>query len=144
MHTIKNIAIGLALLASVINLRAQATAYVRTNLDMASTITNASTYTYTGTNAMDCRLYGEVGFEHSASGPGVETNNYVYTFKISNDGTNYAVSPTLVFLANGERTLTNFQIGTYRFVKLHTRVSTNAVDHTNAYLHGTLKGYRRD
>lgn len=133
--------IGLAL-ASVIHMHAQT--YVRTNMQVAATITNGTTYTYAGTNFVDASRYSEVGFEHSASGPGVETNNYVYTFKLSNDATNYAGSPTLIWVANGARALTNFTLGTYGHVQLFTRVSTNAIDHTNSSLYGYLKGYRRD
>ena len=122
---------------------AQSERYVRTNMQVAATITNGTTYTYAGTNFVDATRHSEVAFENRSHGDGSATNNVVWTFRLSLDGTNWLSSPTVSWVAGPGYTGTNFALGVYGYVQPYTRVSTNTTDLTNT-LHGYLKGYRRD
>lgn len=136
--------IGLALFAVASVTHAQT--FIRTNMQVAATITNGTTYTYAGTNFVDATRYTEVGFESRIHGNAASTNNVVWTFRLSMDGTNWVNSPTHTWVASGAGTgytATNFTLGTYGFIQPYTRVSTNAENLTNTLI-GVLKGYRRD
>lgn len=133
--------IGLALLASAIHLSAQT--YVRTNMQVAATITNGTTYTYAGTNFIDAQRYGEVVLENRTHGNAASTNNVVWTFKLSADGTNYGDNAVFTWVARPGYDYTNITLGAMGFIKPYQRISTNAENLTNT-LFGYLKGYRRD
>lgn len=137
---LKLILVGLAL-AGVIKLSAQT--YIRTNMNVAATVTNSSTYTYAGTNLVDATRYSEAGFVASNTGNAAGTNNVVWTFQVSADGTNWATAPTFTWLTGPGVTITNWNLGTLGFIRPYQRVSTNAEPLTNT-LFGVLKGYRRD
>lgn len=134
------IILGLAL-AGVTNLGAQT--YIRTNMNVAATITNSSTYTYGGTNLVDATRYGEVGFVASNTGNAAATNYVTWTFQISADGTNWATAPVYTWLTGPGVTVTNWNLGTVGYIRPYQRVSTNSEPLTNS-LFGLLKGYRRD
>jgi len=117
---------------------------VRTNMQIAPTITAATTYTYAGTNLIDLTRYGQVGWEFGSFGTNtiragtnwtIDTFSYMkpyqfvsstttqlQSFKVSLDGTNWLTSPIYYW-------------------PLGTGVH---IDQTNAFLYGYAKGYRRE
>ena len=143
--------ISIALLIAALPLSAQLPGTVtRTNMQIAPTITNGATYTYSGTNLIELTRYGEVGWEIAFRGTNfVSTSNVTQTFRFSMDGTNWLTTPiySWVFAADGTnavRHATNWDIGTFNFMQPYQITSPNTNDITNAVLYGYAKGYRRD
>lgn len=144
-----SIALTLALLAVPASAQIPGTV-TRTNMQIAPTITNGATYTYSGTNLIELTRYGEVGWEIGFQGTNsVSTSNLVQTFRFSMDGTNWLNSPIYSWTIASQgttavRAATNWSIGTFNYMRPYQLTSPNTNDLTNAVLYGYAKGYRRD
>jgi hypothetical protein len=127
---------------SAFHAHAQFATTVVTNMQIAgATITNATTYTYAGTNLVDVSRYHNIGWQLSFAGSALSTNTVTLTFKRSADGTNYETTPLYAWAVTALGTnpvvlITNFPTAPAIFWQPYQITSAVTNDLTNAILFG--------
>jgi len=140
---------SILLAATLTSLAELPSTVIRTNQQIATTITNGTAYTYAGTNYVDCSRYSRVGLEFSAGGTNASSGSHTLVFKRSMDGTNYETTAGIVWTITSSgttpfRLMTNWDVGNYNYVKLFYITNSIDADLTNATLWGYTKGYLRE
>lgn len=140
----------LALILWPLSLVAQVPAtMIRTNQQIAVTITNQTAYTYAGTNSVDATRYSQVALQLSFGGTNASTGNAIAVFKRSCDGTNYETAAPIVWTVpitglTPVLVVTNLNLDAIGYLKLWYITNSTDADLTNCTLFGYIKGYRRD